>query len=121
MTIASLFKRFDELADSPERIPAVRKVILTYLLHSAVKSPDAISRAATLRETHKTRLRDLIKSAARKEAQTVPVVVDEDLPPSLSNIPAVIFDRLGNIASIEKGGNEHLKLALPHFWLTRKF
>jgi type I restriction enzyme S subunit len=103
MNIAPLFKRFDELADAPERIPALRKVILAYLLHSAVNSPDAISRAATLRAAHETRRRELIKSAARKEVPTVPDVVDEDLPPSLSDIPAVLFDRLGNIASIEKG------------------
>ncbi len=103
MNIAPLFKRFDELADAPERIPALRKVILAYLLHSAVNSPDAISRAATLREAHETRRRELIKSASRKEVPTVSDVVDEDLPPSLSDIPAVLFDRLGNIASIEKG------------------
>ena len=103
MNIAPLFKRFDELADAPERIPALRKVILAYLLHSAVNSPDAISRAATLRAAHETRRRELIKSAARKEVPTVPVVVNEDLPPSLSDITAVLFDRLGNIASIEKG------------------
>ena len=103
MNIAPLFKRFDELADAPERIPALRKVILAYLLHAAVNSPDAISRAAMLREAHETRRRELIKSASRKEVPTVSDVVDEDLPPSLSDIPAVLFDRLGNIASIEKG------------------
>ena len=103
MNIEPLFKRFDELADAPERIPALRKVILAYLLHSAVNSPDAISRAVTLREAHDIRRLELIKNANRKEVPTVPDVVDEDLPPSLSDIPAVLFDRLGNIASIEKG------------------
>ena len=103
MNIESLFKRFDELADAPERIPALRKVILAYLLHSAVNSPGAISRAATLREAHETQRRELIKNAKRKEVPTVPEVADEDLPPSLSDIPTVLFDRLGNIASIEKG------------------
>jgi type I restriction enzyme S subunit len=103
MNIKPLFKRFDELADAPERIPALRKVILAYLLHSAVNSRDAISRAATLREAHEIRRRQLIKNVSRKEVPTVPEVTDEDLPPSLSDIPTVLFDRLGNITSIEKG------------------
>ncbi len=103
MNIAPLFKNFDELADAPERIPALRKVILAYLLHSAVNSPDAASRAATLRTAHETRRGELIRRAARKEVPTVPEVADDDLPPSLSDIPTVLFDRLGNIASIEKG------------------
>jgi type I restriction enzyme S subunit len=103
MNIEPLFKRFDELADAPERIPSLRKVILAYLLHSAVKSPDAVACAETLREAHEVQRRELIKSASRKNLSTIPDVVDEDLPPSLSDIPAVLFDRLGNIASIEKG------------------
>ena len=103
MNTESLFKRFDELADLPERIPALRKVILAYLLHSAVNSPDATSRAGTLREVHEIRRREFKKKASRKEVLTVPEVTDEDLPPSLSDIPTALFDRLGNIASIEKG------------------
>ena len=103
MNIEPLFKKFDELADSPDRIPALRKVILAYLLHLAVNSPDAIACAEKIRNSHETRRLELIKSASRKVVPAVPDVVDEDLPPSLSDIPAVLFDRLGNIASIEKG------------------
>lgn len=103
MNIEPLLKIFDDLADAPERIPAIRKVILAYLLHSAVNSPDALPCAETLREAHDVRRRELIKSASRKNLPIIPDVVDEDLPPSLSDIPAVLFDRLGNIASIEKG------------------
>lgn len=103
MNIEPLFKKFDELADSPDQIPALRKVILAYLLHLAVNSPDAIACAEKIRNSHETRRLELIKSASRKVVPAVPDVVDEDLPPSLSDIPAVLFDRLGNIASIEKG------------------
>jgi len=103
MKLEPLLTRFDELADAPERIPALRKVILAYLLHAAVNSSDAITRAATLREAHEVRRRELFKSASRKAVQIVPDVTDEDLPPSLSDIPPALFDRLGNVTSIEKG------------------
>lgn len=103
MNMDPLFKAFDELADSPERIPALRKVLLTYLLHSAVNTPDAIPRAETVREAHEIRRRGLTQNANRKYVSSVVKVTDKDLPPSLSDIPTALFDRLGNIAWIEKG------------------
>jgi type I restriction enzyme, S subunit len=103
MNIESLFKRFDELADEPERILSLRRVILTYLLHAAVRSPDAISRATALGEAHQSRRRELTQNTGRKELLPIALVMESDLPPSLSDIPTVLFDRLGNIASIEKG------------------
>lgn len=103
MKFAPMFKRFDDLTDSPERIPALRKVILVYLLHSAVNTLDSNSRAQTLREVHESRRCELVKIGCRKKGAGLPDVIDEDLPPSLSDIPTKLFDRLGNIASIEKG------------------
>lgn len=103
MNIEPLFRRFEELADAPERITALRRVILTYLLHAAVNSRDAIARAKTLGEAQRIRRRELAQNGGRKEIPQIALVTDEDLPPSLSDIPTDLFDRLGNIASIEKG------------------
>lgn len=103
MKIELFFKRLEELSDEADRIPLIRKVILTFLLHSAVNAPDAISRAANLREFHEKRRRESSISSCRKQGASVPDVVKEDLPPSLSDLPVSLFDRLGNIASIEKG------------------
>jgi type I restriction enzyme S subunit len=102
MKIEPFLRIFDDLADSPERIPALRKVILSFLLNSAVGSPDALSCAEVIREAHEERRHD--KKFSNKDGSSVlPAVTDEELPPGLSNIPASLFERLGNIASIEKG------------------
>jgi type I restriction enzyme, S subunit len=103
MKFEPLFLRFDELTDGPERIPALRKLILAFLLHSAVRSPDALSCAQTLREANEKKIGELKKRDSGSGAHSLPEVTAEDLPPGLSDIPVSLFDRLGNITSIEKG------------------
>jgi type I restriction enzyme S subunit len=103
MNVELLLEHFDDLSDAPERISGIRRVILAYLLHASANSPDAIQRAAVMRESHAARTRERSRNINRKEPQGTSQVSHADLPPSLSDLPVDLFDRLGNVASIEKG------------------
>lgn len=103
MKIESLLRVFDDLADDPERISEVRKLILASLLSDSVSDLDATSQAEALRQAHNARRQEFAERVGRKSERKLSAVLDEDLPPNLVGIPTTLFERLGNVAFIEKG------------------
>lgn len=103
MNTEPLFRVFDDLTDCSEKIPLLRKVIFAYLLHSAVNSPSALTDAAEIRKCHEVLGADAYAKPTRRSAKANSSLSEEDLPSGLADIPSGMFERLGNIASVEKG------------------
>jgi type I restriction enzyme, S subunit len=101
MIEARLLNLFDDLAGSSDQIPSLRRLLFACVLNTAVRAPDAKSRADILRNKH-----EKMRSEAKRKSSQLPCVSANELPPSLANFPTPLFERLENIASIEKGQSQ---------------
>lgn len=103
MTIELFFDKFDSLSDLPERIPQVRKFIVSALIHAAGTDQLANELAHQIRvELRDAAFKDASnkKPARRREHQDLST---NDLPPQLRDLPIELFGRLDEVATIEKG------------------
>lgn len=77
----------------------IRRALVLVAIHHAAKLPNSIEQAEQIREKSKSQLPNKKKSSE----SLVNKVNRDELPKPLSGLPSQLFERLGNIATINKG------------------
>ncbi|MGZ8250698.1 MAG: restriction endonuclease subunit S, partial [Methylophilaceae bacterium] len=98
MQLTKIFNWIESTSDSKDS-DFIRRVLILIAIHHSSKLPNSVEQAKQIREECKT-----LKSTSKKVSENLlNLVTIDELPKPLADLPSVLFERLGNIATINKG------------------